>query len=103
VMSAGRLLQFDRPAALLTHPADPLVARMTGASDRAMKLLSLTTAREAALPGTCEGPTIAGSASLREALSDLLWSGASAIAVADGDGKPCGHLTVAAILARARP
>jgi osmoprotectant transport system ATP-binding protein len=103
VMSAGKLLQFDRPAALLTHPADPFVARMTGAADRAMKLLSLTTAREAALPGGCEGPTIAGTASLREVLSDLLWSGATAVAVVGEDGKPCGHLTVAAILARARP
>jgi osmoprotectant transport system ATP-binding protein len=103
VMSAGKLLQYDRPAALLTHPADPFVARMTGASDRAMKLLSLTTAGEAALPGACEGPAVAASASLREVLSDLLWSGAAAAAVVGEDGNPRGHLTVAAILARARP
>src|SRR3981189_1632812 len=44
VMSHGRLLQYDRPAVLLTRPADPFVSRMTGASDRAMRLLSLTTA-----------------------------------------------------------
>ncbi|HJX21090.1 MAG TPA: ABC transporter ATP-binding protein, partial [Steroidobacteraceae bacterium] len=35
VMSHGRLLQYDRPAVLLTRPADPFVSRMTGASDRA--------------------------------------------------------------------
>jgi osmoprotectant transport system ATP-binding protein len=103
VMSAGRLLQYDRPAALLTHPADPFVARMTGASDRAMKLLSLTTAGEAALPGECEGPTVAASISLREALSELLWSGARAASIVGADGRACGHITVAAILARARP
>ena len=49
VMSQGRLLQYDRPAVLLTRPADPLVARMTGLADRAMRLLSLTTAGEAAI------------------------------------------------------
>jgi osmoprotectant transport system ATP-binding protein len=103
VMSAGRLLQYDRPAALLTHPADPFVARMTGASDRAMKLLSLTTAGDAALPGECEGPTVAASASLREALSELLWSGARAASIVGEDGRSRGHITVAAILARARP
>src|SRR5437763_1504394 len=72
VMSLGRVLQYDRPAVLLTRPADPFVARMTGDSDRAMRLLSLTTAGEAALPGASEGPTVAASASLREVLSGLL-------------------------------
>jgi len=36
VMSHGRVLQYDRPAVLLTHPADPFVARMTGSADRAL-------------------------------------------------------------------
>ena len=103
VMSQGRLLQYARPAVLLTHPADPLVSRMTGLSDRAMKLLSLTTAGEAALPGRCEGPAVPASASLREALSELVWSGAAGAVVIGADGQPCGQLTVAAILARGRP
>jgi len=103
VMSQGRLLQYARPAVLLTHPADPLVSRMTGLSDRAMKLLSLTTAGEAALPGRGEGPAVAASASLREALSELVWSGAAGAVVIGADGQPCGQLTVAAILARGRP
>ncbi len=103
VMSSGRLLQYDRPAVLLTRPADPFVSRMAGVSDRAMKLLSLTTAGEAALPGASGGPTVAASASLREALSELVWHGADSAAVVGEDGAPCGHLTVAAILARGRP
>ncbi len=103
VMSQGRLLQYDRPAVLLTHPADPFVARMVGLSDRAMKLLALTTAGEAALPGSSEGPRVSSSASLREVLSDLLWSGAASALVLAEDGTPRGQLTVAAILARARP
>ena len=103
VMSEGRLLQCDRPAVLLTRPADPFVARLTGLADRALRLLSLTTAGEAALPGGCEGAAVPASASLREALSELLWRGAAAVAVTGADGIPCGHLTLAAILARGRP
>jgi osmoprotectant transport system ATP-binding protein len=91
VMRGGRLLQYDRPAALLERPADEFVARLTGTADRALKLLSLTTAAEASEPGAVEGPSIAGSASLREALSELLWSGASALNVKRADGKPA-HL-----------
>ncbi len=103
VMSEGRLLQYDRPAVLLTHPADPFVARMTGLSDRAMKLLALTTAGEAALPGASDGPRVAASASLREVLSELVWCGAASALVLGEDGAPRGQLTVAAILARGRP
>ena len=103
VMSHGRLLQYDRPAVLLTRPADPFVSRMTGVSDRAMRLLSLTTAGEAALPGVSEGPAVAAAASLREVLSELLWRGAESAVVMDSDGTRRGHLTIAAILERGRP
>jgi len=103
VMSGGRLLQYDTPERLLTHPADPLVARMTGLTDRAMRLLSLTTAAALAAPGSCAGPRIAASASLREALSELLWSGSEAGQVIEADGSPRGIVTVAAILAHGRP
>jgi osmoprotectant transport system ATP-binding protein len=103
VMSQGRLLQYDRPAMLLTHPADPFVTRMTGLADRALRLLSLTTAGALASPGTAAGPEVAAGASLRDALSQILWSGAQGAQVIGRDGKPCGQLTVAAILAHARP
>jgi osmoprotectant transport system ATP-binding protein len=103
VMSAGKVLQYDSPAVLLTQPADPFVSRLTGLADRAMRLLSLVTAGEAALPGAAEGPTVAASVSLREALSELLWCGAQAARVVDEHGAVCGRLTVEAILARGRP
>ena len=102
VMSQGKVLQYDRPAVLLTRPADPLVARMTGSADRALKLLSLTPVSEASVTGTAEGPPILASASLREALSELVWRGAEAAAVVDADGKPAGRLTIDAILAHGR-
>jgi osmoprotectant transport system ATP-binding protein len=103
VMSQGRLLQYDSPAVLLTHPSDPFVARMTGLSDRAMKLLALTTAGQAALPGDSDGPRVASSASLREVLSELLWNGATSALVLGDDGAPRGQLTVATILTHGRP
>jgi osmoprotectant transport system ATP-binding protein len=103
VMSHGRVLQYDRPTVLLTRPADPFVSRMTGVSDRAMRLLSLTTAGEAALPGVSDGPAVSASASLREVLSELVWCGAESAVVMDADGTRRGYLTIAAILARGRP
>jgi osmoprotectant transport system ATP-binding protein len=103
VMSQGRVLQYDRPAALLTHPADPFVARMTGSADRALKLLSLTTAGQAAQSGPASGPQIPAGASLRDALSELVWRGAASAMVVDADGRPCGSLTIEAILAHGRP
>jgi osmoprotectant transport system ATP-binding protein len=103
VMSQGRLLQYDRPATLLTHPVDSFVARMTGLSDRALKLLALTSAGEAASPGSSDGPRVASSASLRDVLSELLWRRAESASVLGADGAPRGQLTVAAILARAHP
>jgi osmoprotectant transport system ATP-binding protein len=103
VMSGGRLLQYDRPAVLLTRPADPFVSRMTGLAERAMRLLSLVTAAEAALPGASDGPSVPPTASLREALSELVWSGSDSVRVVDADGTVRGTLTVAAILARGRP
>ena len=102
VMSAGRVLQYDRPAALLLSPADPFVTRMTGTGDRAMKLLSLTTAGAAAEPGVADGPSVAGTASLREVLSELVWSGARAATVLGADGAPAGRLTIESILAHGR-
>ena len=103
VMSGGRLLQYDRPAALLMQPADPFVSRMTGLADRALRLLSLVTAGEAAQPGASDGPAVAPTASLREVLSELLWCGQDSARVVDANGTVRGRLTVAAILAHGHP
>jgi osmoprotectant transport system ATP-binding protein len=103
VMSHGRMLQYDKPAALLTRPADPLVARMTGIADRALRLLSLTSAGEIAAPGHSDGPEIPAAASLRDALSELLWRGAETGRVVGSDGTAQGCVTIAAILAHGKP
>jgi osmoprotectant transport system ATP-binding protein len=103
VMSHGQVLQYDRPAALLTRPAAPFISRLTGTGDRAMKLLALTTAGEAAEAGATGGPTVAASATLRDVLSDLVWSGAPEATVLNEDGTPRGRLTLAGILAHGKP
>ncbi len=102
VMSAGRVLQHGRPAELLRHPADALVARMIGTSDRALRLLSLTTAGQAAVAGAALGLQVDASASLRDVLSELLWRGAEGATVLDSAGKSLGQVSLAAILERGR-
>ena len=56
VLSKGRLLQYAEPAAIVLDPADEFVARLTGAADRAYRLLSLATARDALEDGPADGP-----------------------------------------------
>jgi len=99
VMNQGRLLQYDRPARLLTDPADDFVARMTGSADRALKLLALRSAAELAAPGPVEELRLASSASLRDALAELVWRGAAAATVVDAGGAVLGRISVDAILA----
>jgi osmoprotectant transport system ATP-binding protein len=103
VMSQGQVLQYDRPAMLLTHPADTFISRLTGTGDRAMKLLALTNAGAAAEPGPASGPKVAAAASLREALSELVWSGAPEATVVEADGTVRGRLTLAGVLAHGKP
>jgi len=102
VMSQGRLLQHDRPEALITHPADPFVSQLIGADDKALKLLSLIQAGAAAEPGSVAGPAVPAAASLRDVLAELLWRGATDANVVADDGTPAGHVTLASILARGR-
>jgi len=99
VMSQGRLLQYDRPAVLLTRPADPFVARMTGSADRALRLLSLRTTGEVATPGMPAALKIAATATLRDALAELIWHGAEAASVVGSDGAIVGRVTITALLA----
>jgi osmoprotectant transport system ATP-binding protein len=102
VMSRGRLLQHDRPARLITQPADPFVSQMIGSGDKSLRLLSLTTAGEAAESGQVDGPVVPWSATLRDVLAELVWSGAAAARVVGPDGDSMGQVTLARILARGR-
>ena len=83
IMRAGRLVQFDRPEAILARPADAFVEAFVG-GDRALKRLALMSAAAHATHerGPAAGlPRLAPGANLREALSLLLATGRDAVAV----------------------
>lgn len=102
VMSQGRLLQHDRPEALITRPADPFVSQLIGADDRALKLLSLIPAGSVAESGHVDGPSVPATASLRDVLSELVWRGVAHANVLADDGSVVGHVPLSSILARGR-
>ena len=102
VMDSGRLLQYAAPEEILMRPAPGFVERLVGDSDRPFRLLSLTSVAEAAEPGEAAGPAIPETASLREALSELMARGADSLPVAAAGGAPRRRVGLSAILARAR-
>jgi osmoprotectant transport system ATP-binding protein len=97
----GKLEQYDQPATLLAKPANEFVASFLGA-DRGIKLLGVTPI-PSSLPPVPPGyesdaaPTVAHTASLREALALLLESRSAYVTVLDAAGRPSGALTAADI------
>src|SRR6202158_5169991 len=88
VMNAGRLEQYDTPAAILAKPASDLVIDLLG-PDRGLKRLSVTPIDLNALE---RPPVVHADDSLSDArrLLDSRWNRA---VVVDGKGKPVGELT----------
>ena len=100
ILRDGRLVQYDTPEAILARPANGFVEEFVGA-DRVLRRLSLLEARlyvdsrndrETALDMPAD-------ASLREALTLLLVSGAAALAVTDASGRRLGTLSLERIRA----
>ena len=90
VMRAGKIEQSDPPLRILAKPATPYVEELLDAKD-AVRRLQLLRARDAlrsddatATRDEAHDATIAGDATLREALSRLL-EGATRLAVVDGE------------------
>jgi osmoprotectant transport system ATP-binding protein len=90
----GRLVQYDSPDAILARPADEFVASFVGA-DRGLKRLSLTRLAEIELAPVngISAPAVAGSTTLRDALSLMLTEGTRALVVLGPDGEPAGAVT----------
>jgi len=97
IMRDGALVQYDTPEALLARPADAFVESFVG-SDRALKRLALTRAKDAleALVPLGHAHAIGADASLRDALAAMFAAGVDALAVVR-DGAAIGMVTVAAI------
>jgi osmoprotectant transport system ATP-binding protein len=101
VMDGGRVLQAATPAEILQRPAPGFVERLVAGVDRPFRLLSLIPVSEIAEAGAAEGSPIAGTQSLRDALSELLWRGAQSLPVASADGAVQSRISLASIVARA--
>jgi osmoprotectant transport system ATP-binding protein len=87
----GVLQQYDTPAELLAHPANPMVADFVGA-DRALKRLKVT---RIPLDGVTVPPKVAPSASLEEARAVMVREGTDWLAVVDESGALRGEITAA--------
>ncbi|MEE1610742.1 ABC transporter ATP-binding protein [Microvirga sp. CF3016] len=102
VMDQARLLQYDTPAQLLTHPAEAFVEQLVGTAERPFRLLSLLHVQAALEAGDAEGEPIRITDSLRDALSRLIWVGREALPVVDASGALVGRVSVQGILAHGR-
>lgn len=93
----GRLAQYGAPEEILTNPADDFVAEFVGA-DRALKRLGLATLADVELlapnglrPGANR---VALTATVRDALSQLLAAGAEPLTVVDDQDHVAGLVTL---------
>jgi osmoprotectant transport system ATP-binding protein len=108
VLRDGRLVQFDAPCELLSHPADDFVSELLGAGDRvrALRLVKagsvmqplsapLMVGRRLAVPVTGgDTRTLPVDANLHQALSLFLEPGVEALVVVGDDGRAIGWLTL---------
>ncbi len=101
VMDDGKLLQYGPPAEILTRPATEFVERLVGTAERPFRLLSLMDLKTVIQPGDANGETLPVTASQRDALAELLWSGRKALPVLDQDGRPLGQVTLDRLLHQA--
>ena len=95
VMSGGKMLQCSTPEKILTEPADPFVQQLTGTSDRALKLMSLTPLKDSMEPAKPGLPySLAQSLNLRDALAEMIWQGVDEAAVQDANKAPVGSISM---------
>ncbi|MGE9126174.1 ABC transporter ATP-binding protein, partial [Escherichia coli] len=98
IMKSGRIVQYDTPDAILSHPADAFVENFVGI-DRAIKRLSLFTVSDAM---TADKPQdgahpVAATSNLRDALALMVAANSDVLAVVDAAGAVSGRLTRDAI------
>ncbi len=100
IMRDGKIVQYDTPDAILSHPADAFVENFVGV-DRALKRLSLFTVDHAMREGDAPGGarSVPRDVNLRDALALMAADDSHVLAVVDSAGTPCGHVTRDAIFA----
>lgn len=105
IMESGRVIQYDSPLNILTHPANEFVARLSGAND-VLRRLSLQTVGSVMLPvGANFGnfQQVTRDIDLRDALAQLLSSQQQELSVVDGQGQPVGRLTLDVVRQQTKP
>lgn len=98
IMKSGKIIQYDTPDTVLSHPADGFVENFVGI-DRAIKRLSLFTVSDAMNGGRPrEGASkVAPTSNLRDALALMVAANSDVLAVVDEGGAIKGQLTRDAI------
>jgi osmoprotectant transport system ATP-binding protein len=102
VMRQGRVVQYDTPVNVLTHPADDFVADLLGTEDvlRRLSLLSVLAVMQPYVPTGPRpqgSPTLPTTATMREALGLLLSTGTDSLTILDPEGRPQGIVNLEAI------
>lgn len=105
IMESGRVIQYDSPLNILTHPANEFVAQLTGAND-VLRRLSLQTVGSVMLPvgdNFRNFQQIPQDTDLRDALAALLSSQQQELSVVDQQGQPVGRLTLDVLRQQTKP
>jgi osmoprotectant transport system ATP-binding protein len=96
ILEQGRLVQMGTPVELLSAPATDFVRDFVGREDLGIRLLSVEPVASRLRKGeAAPGEPIAASASLRQALSQMIARGTDRLAVVDSSGRRLGVLTLA--------
>jgi osmoprotectant transport system ATP-binding protein len=98
IMKSGKIVQYDTPDTILSHPADRFVENFVGI-DRAIKRLSLFTVNDAMNDTAPQkgASKIAPTSNLRDALALMVAANSDVLAVVDDMGALKGQLTRDAI------
>lgn len=98
IMKDGKIVQYDTPDAVLSHPVDAFVENFVGI-DRAIKRLSLFTVSDAMNDDAprAGAHTVRRESSLRDALALMVAANSDVLAVVNDDGAVQGKLTRDAI------
>lgn len=102
VMRDGRFEQFGTPDEIVCTPATPFVAELVGEVGRALRLLALKPVGPHLCAGEAAGDPVNDTASLSDALAEMIWTGRDKLPVVDGQGRQLGIVKRDDILAAGR-
>ena len=104
VLDRGRVVQVGSPLELLSKPANDFVADFIGRADRGIKLLSLRAVEPyvSSAPAAPDAPSIAITATVREAVSCMAAAGVAVLGVRNSDGRVVGSVQAADLVLPAR-